>query len=72
VLGRNLHEIHETNSILEIRLAIYSPVFDEIKATFFNVANFLSLRVVTLLILINSNSVLSAAQIQNKLLGCSL
>jgi hypothetical protein len=52
VFGRNLYDTDETNSILEIRLTLYSPIFEEIKSSFFNVTDFLNLRVVTLLIMI--------------------
>jgi len=34
VFDRNLYEIDETNSILDIRLALYCPIFEEIKSTF--------------------------------------
>jgi hypothetical protein len=51
VLGRNLYDTDVTNSILEIRLALYCPVFEDMKkSSFFTVADFLSLRAVTLLI----------------------
>jgi len=50
-LGRNFYDTDETNSILEIRLALYCPSFEKMKSSFLNVADFLSLRVVTLLIL---------------------
>jgi hypothetical protein len=51
VFGRNLYDIDETNSILEIRLTLYCPIYEENKSSFLNVTNFLNLRVVTLLIL---------------------
>jgi len=51
VFGRNLYNTAETNSILEIRLTLYRPIFEEIKSSFFNVTDFLNLRVVTPLIL---------------------
>jgi len=51
VFGRNLYDTDETNSILEIRLTHYCPHFQEIKSSCSNVADFLNLRVVTLLIL---------------------
>ena len=51
VFCRNLYDTDETNWILEIRLAIYCPIFEEIKSSFLNVADFLNLRGVTLLIL---------------------
>ena len=50
--GRNLYDTDETNSILEIRLSLYRPIFEEKKSTFLTVADFFSLRVVTLLVLI--------------------
>ena len=50
VCGIHLYDTDETNSILEIRLALYCSIFEEIKSTFFTVADFLSLRVLTLLI----------------------
>ena len=52
VFGRNLYDTDETNSIFEIRLDLYCPVFEEMKSSFLTVADFLSLCVVTLLILI--------------------
>jgi hypothetical protein len=51
VFGRNLYDTDETNSILEIRLTLYCPDFEEIKSCCLNVADFLNLRVVALLIL---------------------
>jgi len=51
VFGRNLYDTDETNSILEIRLTICCPDFEKIKSSRLNVAAFLNLRVVTLLIL---------------------
>jgi len=51
VFGRNLYDTDETNSVLEIRLTLYCPDFEEIKSSCLNVAYFLNLRVVTLLIL---------------------
>jgi len=51
VFGRNLYDTDETNTIIEIRLTLYCPTFQEIKSSFLNVAAFLNLRVVTLLIL---------------------
>jgi hypothetical protein len=50
VFARNLYDTDETNSILEIGLALYCPDFEEIKSSFLIVAYFLSLRVVRLLI----------------------
>ena len=41
VFGRNLYDTDETNSILKIRLTLYCPVFEEIKSSFLNVADFL-------------------------------
>ena len=52
VFGRNLYDTDETNSILEIRLTLYCPDLGEIKSSCLNVADFLNLRVLTLLILI--------------------
>jgi hypothetical protein len=54
VFGRNLYDTDETNTILELRLTLYCPIFEEIKSSFLNVADFLNLRVVTLLILMLS------------------
>jgi len=51
VFGGNLYDTDETNTILEIRLTLYCPIFDEIKPSFLKIADFLSLRVVTLFIL---------------------
>jgi hypothetical protein len=51
VFGRNLYDTDETNSILEIRLTLYCPDLEEIKSFCLNVADFLNLRVATLLIL---------------------
>ena len=48
MFGKNLYDTDETNSILEIGLTLYCPIFVEIKSSFMNVAD---LRVVTLLIL---------------------
>jgi len=50
VFGINIYDTDETNTILEIRLTLHCPVFEEIKLSFLNVADFLNLRVVTLLI----------------------
>jgi len=50
VFGENLYDTDETNTILEIRLTIYCPIFEEI-VLFFIVADFLNLLLVTLLIL---------------------
>jgi len=35
MLGRNLYDPDETNSILEIRFALYCPIFEEMKSSFF-------------------------------------
>jgi hypothetical protein len=44
--------MNKTNSILEIRLAIYCQIFEEMNTSFFfTIADLLRLRVVTLLIL---------------------
>ena len=51
MFGRNLYDTDDTNSILEIRLTLYCPLFEEIMSSFLNVSDFLNLRVVTLLIL---------------------
>ena len=56
VFGRNLYDTDETNTILENRLTLYCPVFEEIKSSFLNVTNFLNIRVVTLLILMYVSS----------------
>ena len=49
--GRNLYDTDETNSILEIRLTVCCPDFEEIKSSCLNVVDFVSFLVVTLLIL---------------------
>jgi len=51
VLGRNLYDTHETYSNLEIRLALYCRIFEEMNSSFFIVADVLRLRVLMLLIL---------------------
>ena len=51
MFGRTLYGTDETNCILEIRLTLYCPDLEEIKSSCLNVADFLNLRVVTLLIL---------------------
>jgi len=51
VFGGNLYDTDETNTILDIRLTLYCPVFEEIRSSFLNVTHFLNLQVVTLLIL---------------------
>ena len=48
---RNLYDTDETNSFREIMLDLYCPIFEEMKSSYFTVVDFLSLRVVTLLIL---------------------
>ena len=50
MFSRNLYDTDETDSILEIKLALYCVIFEEMKSSFLNVADFLSLCVVTLLI----------------------
>ena len=40
VFGINLYDTDETNSILQIRLALYCPIFEEIKSSLLNVAGF--------------------------------
>jgi len=62
VFGRNLYETDETNSILEIRLAQYCPMFEEMESSFLTVDDCIRLRVVTLII----HSVFLAAQIPEK------
>jgi hypothetical protein len=52
VFGRKVYDIDETNLILEIRLTLYSPMFEERMSSFLTITDFLSLRVVTHLILI--------------------
>jgi len=42
VFCRNLYDSDETNSILEVRLTLYCPNFDEIKTSFLNVTDFKS------------------------------
>jgi hypothetical protein len=51
VFGGNLYNTDGTNTIPEIRLTRYCPIFEEIKSSFLNVADILNLRVGTLLIL---------------------
>jgi uncharacterized Rmd1/YagE family protein len=50
-MRRELWDIGETNSILEIRLTLYCQIFEEMNSSYFTVAKFLSLRAVTFLIL---------------------
>jgi hypothetical protein len=38
--GRNLHDTVETISILEIRLALYCPIFEGMKPSFLTGAEF--------------------------------
>jgi len=72
VFGRNLYGTDETNSILKIGLALYCPIFEE-KSSFLTVADFLSLRVVTLLILMQfSFCIFWSADTRTKILGCAL
>ena len=40
MFGRNLYDADETNSILEIRLNIYCPLFEEMKSSLLTVADF--------------------------------
>jgi hypothetical protein len=40
VFGRNLYDTDEINSILEIRLTLYCPDFEEFKPSFLNVTDF--------------------------------
>jgi len=49
VFGRNVYDTDETNSILEIRLALYCPMFEEMKLSFLTIADFLSLCAIKLL-----------------------
>jgi hypothetical protein len=37
---RNLYDTDDTNSIIEIRLALYCGIFEEMKYSFFTVADF--------------------------------
>ena len=39
MLGRNLYDTHETYSNLEIRLALYCRIFEEMNSSFFIVAD---------------------------------
>jgi hypothetical protein len=47
MFGRNLHDTNQTNSVIEIRLALYCRMFEGINYSLFNVDEVLSLRVVT-------------------------
>jgi len=40
VFGRNLYETYDTDSILEISLALYCPLFQKMKYSFFTSADF--------------------------------
>jgi len=40
VFGRNLYDTDETNTILEIRLTLYCPIFEEIKSSILDIADF--------------------------------
>jgi len=51
VFGRNVYDTDETNLILEIRLTLYRPMFEERTSSFLTITDFLSLHVVTLLLL---------------------
>jgi hypothetical protein len=73
VFGRNLYDTDVTNSILEIRLALYCPIFEDKKSTFLTVDDFLSLCVVTLLIVMYvSFRIFCSADKRMKTLGCAL
>jgi len=52
VFGIKLYDNYETNSILDLRLTLYCPIFEEINSSFLNEAGFFNLRVVSLLVLI--------------------
>jgi len=51
VFGGNIYDTDETNTILEIRVIVHCPIFEEINSSFMNVTEFLNLRLVALLIL---------------------
>jgi hypothetical protein len=73
VFGRNLYNTDVTNSFLEIRLALYSSVFEDMKSYLLTVADFLTRRSVTLLILILVSFCIScSADTRTKTLGCAL
>ena len=73
MFGRNLYETDETISILENRLAWYCPIFEQMKSPFLTVADFLSLCLVTLLILMQvSFCILWSADTGTKVLGDAL
>jgi len=66
VFGRNLFNTGETNSILEISKTLYCPYLEVFKSSCFNVTDFLNLRVVTLLILMQVSLILFAVQTQEQ------
>jgi hypothetical protein len=73
VFGRNLYDTDVTDSILEMRLALYCPVFEDMKSSFLTVADFLSRRAVTLIILaLLSFSICCSADTRTKKLGYAL
>jgi len=39
VFGRNLYDTYQTNLILEIRLTLHCPIFEQIKSSLLNVIN---------------------------------
>jgi len=51
VLVGNVYDTDITNSIFEIRLALYCPSLEKMKSSFLTTVYYLSLRVLTLLIL---------------------
>ena len=51
VFGGNVYDTDETNTILEITLTLYCPIFVEIKSSLLNVTDFFNLREVTLHVL---------------------
>ena len=72
VFGRNFYDTDETNSILDIRLTLYCPIFEEIKSSFVNVADSLNLRVVTLVILMTvSFCIFCNAETRTEILWCA-
>jgi hypothetical protein len=73
VFCRNLYDTDETNSILEIKLALYSSIFEETKSSFSTIADFLCLLVVTHLILLYvSFCTFCSADTITEILGCAL
>ena len=66
MFGRNLYETDERNSILEIRLTIYCPVFEGMKSFILNVADFLNLREAILFILMQVLFCIFAVHIQEQ------